>query len=389
MKKNVLLLTIDAFGADKCWGLKKTLTPNIRSFSKKGAIFTSAISTTSSTTPSMASIHTGFYPFQHGIKSTYGFHLENSIKTLAENFKSHGYETFSNVGGPLKPSTGLNRGFDSYRYRAAHLMVPFFKWKFAINVAPINNFFLMHETISIFRRPEPWFYWIHLLDLHNRWRPKRWIANKMLSGYEQALASLDKKIGKLLNEVDTKRTLIVISADHGHHVSTIDPKRVGINYSEAHGFHVYDTLVKIPLIIVCTDLIPEGLIVEKQISTIDLLPTILDLLGYKQTNSITGQSFAGLLKKEEGITVNYNSKRFVYMEACGSILKRAGKSFLMGIRSPDWKLVVPKEGNSKQNFELFDLKKDPDELVNVYDKYPQIANQLLNELKIIIAKPRL
>ena len=58
----------------------------------------------------------------------------------------------------------------------------------------------------------------------------------------------------------------------------------------------------------------------------------------------------------------------------------------MGIRSPDWKLILPKVGQSKKNFELFDLKKDPYELVNVYEKYPQIAEKLLNELKTIITE---
>jgi arylsulfatase A-like enzyme len=386
MIRNILLLTIDALGADKCWSLKKDLTPNIKRLSQQGAIFTNAIATTSSTTPSIASIHTGLYPFQHGIKSTYGFHLRDSYKTLAEIFKSHGYETFASVGGPLKTKTGLNRGFDYYTYRSAHLMVPFLKWKFALNIARINSVFLMHEASKIFIRKNPWFYWIHLLDLHNRWRPRRWISNQVLSDYEHALSNLDKNIGKLLRVLDFKKTLVIFSADHGHHVSSLDPERVGINYTEAHGFHVYDTLIKIPLVIVCKDSIPGGVVVEQQVSTIDLLPSMLSLLNLKQKNKTTGQSFTHLLHQEEGHAANYNSERSVYVEACGSILKRAGESFLMGIRSSDWKLVVPKEINSKKNFALFDLRKDPDELVNVYDKYPIIAHKLMKELKRIIAE---
>jgi arylsulfatase A-like enzyme len=388
MKKNILLLTIDALGADKCWGLKKSLTPNIKRLNQQGAIFTNAISTTSSTTPSLASIHTGLYPFQHGIKSTYGFRLKASAITIAEILKDNGYSTFANVGGPLTSPTNLNRGFDHYVYRPAHLMLPIFKYRFAIKVARINSFLLMREADKIFKLVEPWFYWIHLLDLHNRWRSRRWSKNDSLSDYEFALTNVDKKIGRLLNAININKTMVIIAADHGHHVSTLDPKRAGIDYAEAHGFSIYDTLVHVPLIMVCRGLISEELRINKQVSTIDIFPTILDILKIKQESNFAGKSFADLILLKGADKQENYLERPVYMEACGSILKRTGKSFLIGIRTPEWKIIVPKDRNSILKPELFDLKSDPDELVNVYDNQSLVAQQLLLELQNIIAKNR-
>lgn len=117
-RKNVLFLLVDCLRADKCWGNKRTAkTPTIDSLCQKGTVFSQAISTTTTTSPSVASILTGVYPPVHGIRSLSGYKLNHRMKTLAEVFLENGYNTYAEVTGPLLPVLGLNKGFDEYKLR--------------------------------------------------------------------------------------------------------------------------------------------------------------------------------------------------------------------------------------------------------------------------------
>lgn len=388
MKRNILLLTIDAFGADKCWGMKKTQMPFMEKIGKQGVVFTNVFATTSSTTPSIASIHTGLYPREHGIESTRGFCLKDSVTTLAEVVRKNGYSTFANTGGPLGSETHLSRGFDKYVYRSAHFKLTFLKWTHLINRMRINNYLLMKEAESFGKKKSPWLYWIHLLDLHNRWRSNKIIRNSSLSDYENALISLDKKIEKIVSKIDLKNTLVVICADHGHYVSQLDPKREGVNYVEAHGFHVYDTLLHVPLLIVSDGLIPKGVVVKQQASTLDILPTIVEVVGLTCNIHFSGQNISRLWRSEMS-SINADAKeRPVYFEACGSILKKTGAPFLMGIRTSKWKYVVAQDETSNHKPELYDLIDDPKELNNVYSLYPAEVKYLHTVLLGIVAKQK-
>jgi len=386
MRRNILFITIDSLGADKCWSPKGLRLKYFEQIRKKGVVFTHAISTTSSTTPSIASIHTGLYPEEHGIVSTYGCRLKDTAKTLAEIAKENDYTTFAHVSGPLMPQTGLNKGFEKYVYRPAEFMVRFLRWGYPIKLTRINGYLLRKEAPLILKNENPWFYWIHLLDIHNRWRSSKGWRNRSLSGYENALIALDGKIAGIMERVDLKKTLVVISADHGHHISTMDPKRNGVHYEEAHGFHVYDTLVHIPLLMIGDGLIRRGITVDEQISTVDILPSIVDLLGLKNETKTSGQSFAGLMDRTTPGRKNSFSERPVYVEACGSILKRSGRPFLIGIRTAKWKYVIPKDRKSGKHPELYDLTNDPKELENVYEKYPKQARYLQSLLEDMAAK---
>ena len=379
MKRNVLLLTIDALGADKCWDIAGRLMPFTEAAGSRGVLFKNVISTTSSTTPSIASIHTGLYPKEHGVESTYGFQLNQCVTTLAELLKRNGYRTFASVGGPLFPKTGLLRGFDRYIHRPAHLDLKFLKWRYRINRMKLNRYFLLRETELIVRTPIPWFYWIHILDLHNRWRDRATSTDSSLSDYEKALVSVDALMNAIIDKIDLKNTLVVICADHGHYVSAIDTKRPGLDYSEAHGFHVYDLLVRVPLIILAEGFLPEGVVINEQISTVDIFPSLMDILGFSHPAEVSGQSFASQLFPDKSRT-HPHMEQPAYMEACGSILQKAGNAFLMGIRSKGWKLVVAQEPESDRAPELYNLTQDPLELVNVYQQYPERARALLCEL---------
>lgn len=381
MMRNVLLLTIDAFGADKCWEKCSSLIPALNCLKSQGVVCSQAIAATSSTTSSIASIHTGLYPKQHGIESTYGYHLKDSVTPLAEILKTNGYNTFANVGGPLFPKTGLNRGFDNYTYRASEFVPRLWRWGVVIKRMELNNFLLRREAKSIFRKQSPWFYWIHLLHLHNRWRGKTWVKNFKLSDYENAFSSLDKIIHFIISSVDLENTILVVCADHGHHVTSLDPPRPEVKWPEGHGFHIYDTLVHVPLFFIAKGLVPQHVTVERQVSSVDILPTITDLLGLDRPPQGVGESIVGLMNHKQSDQADMAShNKYAYMEACGGFFKHTGQAFLMGIRTEKWKYVMSQDLHSGREPELYDLAHDADELYNVRKNFPEIEKNMRHKL---------
>lgn len=389
MKRNVLLITIDAFGADKCWQKCKQLVPFINNIGKRGTVFRQAVAATSSTTSSIASIHTGLYPKEHGIESTYGCSLKDSVTTLAEILNRNGFKTFATVGGPLYPETGLNKGFDRYVHRPSEFVPRFLKWGYSINRMGLNSLLLAKEAKKIVSCNNPWFYWIHFLDLHNRWRGKKWFNDRSLSDYENALLSLDKKIEQIIKKVNLKETLLVICADHGHYVANIDKKREEIaGHTEGHGFHVYDTLVHIPLMFISEELIPSEKIIYQQVSSVDILPTILDLLRIENSYQTSGVSLINLVKSHQKRNPDNSFERPAYLEACGGYFKSRGEPFLMGIRTKNWKYVISQNESSKRKPELYDLINDPDEMNNVCDKFLNEAKNMRTLLFDLVEKQK-
>lgn len=124
---NVFMLVIDSLRADVVWQ-RRVITTNIDRFATSSAAFHQCIATSTTTTPSFASILTGTYPPKHGVRGLQGYRLSPSVTTIAEAFKSSGYHTYAEVTGPLLPETGVLRGFDHANHRPGY-KVDFFFWR--------------------------------------------------------------------------------------------------------------------------------------------------------------------------------------------------------------------------------------------------------------------
>src|SRR4029077_16146850 len=114
--QNVLLVTIDTLRADAlgCDG-GPARTPNIDAVATAGVRFTFAHAHDVITLPSHASILTGTYPFQHGLRENSGYRLKPGVATIASLLKTHGFATGAFVGAlPLDARFGLTAGFDQY-----------------------------------------------------------------------------------------------------------------------------------------------------------------------------------------------------------------------------------------------------------------------------------
>jgi arylsulfatase A-like enzyme len=383
-KKNILFILIDCLRSDRCSGDNRTCkTPTIDSLVKNGTFLSQAISSTSTTTPSVASILTGFYSFNHGIRSLFNYNLKKDIKSLAEILKENGYNTYAEVTGALFANSGLDRGFDHYNYRD-HRTYVYSKWGDNLIRKFKNNDFKV-----------PWFVFIHFLELHYPRQVLNEYDNKEFgkNNYDRALSSLDSKLGELLKDIDDN-TLIILLSDHGEKISEtmIDffitkirhriwklKKRMKITSDSfnvaGHGFHVYDDQIRVPLVFSCNDLFPKGKVISSQVRLVDVFPTILDVLKYAYDGKIDGQSLMDLINGE-GIV-----EEPAYLEAVGIYLPK--NKWLQGIRIPKYKFIQGMYSKKVPN-ELYDLENDPSERKNIIKEKPEIANELKQKLNSLI-----
>jgi arylsulfatase A-like enzyme len=383
--KNVLLLVIDCLRADFVYEAQEAHIPNITQLRNEGYSFLNTIASTTTTTPSFASILTGLYPFEHGVRSLSGYRLKNEIVTFPEILKENGYTTYAEITGPVAEEVGLARGFDEYNHRNKEKTIHS-DW----------GSDLLHRFESHYKAP--WFVLLHVFSLHV---PRIVISDcdhkdYGRTVYGRALASVDEYLGRLIDNLDDN-TLVVLTADHGEQIaySRFDYlgnmaiakvvrllKKRGVpstalakgtrgflaahgrgmykrmkGYLVGHGSSIYDVLVRVPLIFCDHDRVPVGESAV-QIRQIDTFPTIMDLIGVKHKVRVTGESVMPI------ITGSSSAHRDAYMEAVGVIIPRKDQ-WRAGIRIDDKYKYIYSPFSQDPEEELYCLESDPAEKQNV------------------------
>ena len=156
MKPNILFVVVDSLRADKFHGDSKTsITPNFDSLIKNGVYFSQAISSVASTAASIGSMFTGMFPFKIGMSNNTYEKLNPSIPTYVEYLKKNTYSTFAATSG-VASFLGLTEDFDLKLESSTH-----------------NNYFSLFKGLGekIINKldsslKEPWFFYIHINDLH-------------------------------------------------------------------------------------------------------------------------------------------------------------------------------------------------------------------------------
>jgi len=390
-KKNVLLIVIDCLRADFVYTPNVPNIPNLTNLRKRGYSFLNTIASTTTTTPSFASILTGLYPFENGARSLAGYTLSKDVTTLPEILKENGYNTYAEVTGPLRKEVNLVRGFDEYNFRNRHRKF-IREWGEHL-IAKFQGHF-----------KEPWFTLLHLWEMHTpRCFDKRF--DSMVYGesrYEKALATIDHYLGRLLDRFD-EDALIIITGDHGEmmshsNVNTIVKVRAKelfkflkrkkiidiptskflrkYHIEHGHGSSIYDPLVKVPLILYNRELIEPGES-QTQIRQIDIFPTVLDMIGIKNPSDITGKSLVPIMRGKD------STHRDAYMEAMGKSIPDR-KDWLAGLRVDNGYKFIYSPFRKDFEDELYDLKNDPIERKNIATENPKLINDLkkrINEIK--------
>jgi arylsulfatase A-like enzyme/Flp pilus assembly protein TadD len=361
---NVLLVTIDTLRPDHlgAYGYGKAETPNLDRIARQGVLFENAQAPAPLTAPSHASMMTGVYPPAHKVRNTGGFVLPASQTTLAKILQDQGWDTAAFIGSSvLKKRFGLNQGFAVYddempvpaagsaqeepERRAGEVVDRAVKWLDA-------------------QSGKPFFLWTHVYDPHIPYDPPEPFRAKYRDNpYDGEIAYTDQQLGRLFDAVARKgpaeNTLIVILSDHGESFSE--------HGEYTHGVFLYDSTLRIAFLMAGGP-IPGGVRAKQQARTIDLLPTVLELVGGKAPAGIQGTSLTPAFQgRDVATTYSYAETLFPKLNM--------GWAELRSMRTPQWKYIrAPKP-------ELYDLVQDPGETSNVISGHPAEAQDL--EAKLI------
>ena len=333
-RPNVLFIGIDSFRGDKCFGKNKSSkTPNIDKLIKNGVYFEQAISVSDGSYTCMGAVFTSLYPFQSGITTVSAYSKSTKI---FQRFREAGYKLYGTA--PCTPFfINLLESFDEKE----NFTKPGYLYPVSGNPKDSRTGEYILDRLDRIRDgkiEEPWFYFIFLTDLHRSVKygiPEEYYKDEFgKTEYDRMVSALDMWIGKFLERIDMDNTLIILTSDHGEFIPTPKigheltyipelfepgkkmkektPKSLHGIYSLGYRILRYfmipiknrkysnelspvelkslntrghsslwilpDDTVKVPLIFSGNGIKSKGKIINQQIGSIDILPTMADLL---------------------------------------------------------------------------------------------------------------
>lgn len=394
----VVLVTIDTLRADhlSCYGYERPTTPFLDRLAREGVLFEEAIAASSMTAPCHASLFTGLYPLQHGVRmNEQGFASSSrrTFQTLAEVLTEAGYKTaaFSGIGFLRSISQGfanIDAGSGNFKhYRQAD--------------ATIDR---VLSWLSLRRADEPFFLWVHLFDVHPPQHPpppgaprlpplspseaeefarreveehavdlscykSRTALARSYTDYDNELLFADSQLSRLFSAMEEKHlndhALWIVTADHG--------EGLGNHGWVDHVRYLYNEAVRVPLI-----LYEPGLFTPRRVKAlvrhVDVMPTLLQVLKlpFSQPGFTTpGRSIVPFL---EGGSLK-PVLAFTLRRPWGYDHTDWERGEVFGLQDADWKYIVHSEAKN----EFFDLRKDPLELRNLVDT-PSLVKDHLEDL---------
>jgi arylsulfatase A-like enzyme len=317
---NVVLVVIDGARADHfgCYGHARDTTPFLDGVAREGLRFAAAFATAPWTLPAYASLLSGLFTSTHGASDEHPS-LGRRPTLLPEILQRAGYRTAAFSSNPwLSPATGCDRGFDAfltplgdgrsmaraafYARRATDRLLrrsdagarrtnlAFFDW---VGTGEQPFFCLLHYGEARLKRQPPAPYerlflgpevrGADLKAAEREWNragaPHEAEAEglrRVLAGlYDGALRYVDARLQEVARHLESirqwDRTLFIVTGDHG--------QDLGEHAMVRQGFGLYDTLLRVPLLLRCPPCVPQGFAVDEFAQHVDVLPTVLESLG--------------------------------------------------------------------------------------------------------------
>jgi arylsulfatase A-like enzyme/Flp pilus assembly protein TadD len=370
-EQNVLLVTIDTLRADALSSYGgPAQTPSLDRLASHGARFTFAHAHTVVTLPSHTSILSGLLPYEHGMRDNSGFRVRPGTPTLATRLKPRGFATGAFVGGfPLTKRFGLTPGFDVYDDQ-----MPETRGAIEISMPERRaDLVVGRATDWIGKQSGKFFAWVHVFDPHSPYRPPDEYAAKYASQpYYGEIAYIDHVLGPLFDRLGalSRPTLVIVTADHG--------ESLGEHGELTHGMFAYEATLHVPLIV--ARITPgsaspaQGVVVDASVRHIDIVPTVLDVVGAGPDAALLGASLRDVLNGAQA------GDRPSYFESMTYNLVR-GWAPLRGVLQTRTKFIdlpIP---------ELYDLAADPKEGQNLASGQRDRVQILTNLLRTYSVAP--
>ena len=376
---NVVVIVIDTLRSDHLpfYGYKKNTAPFLLELSKKSVVFENAFSASSWTSPGTASIFTSLYPYQHGVlmgllaiqmaqkinPDLKVNRIPDEIKTMPEVLKEAGYRTYGisdnlNIG----KLQGFTQGFDKFRtfmYRKAPNVISTAK-KWRSQLLGKGKYFL----------------YIHFMDPHAPYHQRKpWFEydedkiKRQISAYDSEISYVDKHFKELFEMFQwDKNTLLFITADHG--------EGLWDHGHMAHGKSLYREEIQVPLMIHFPGGEKTGR-VSTNVSTIDILPTIRDVIGLPKEEIDEGVSLLPLVENKKNDLDKRNLYSYLWVQSRTSF---------------EWKSTIYKNWHFVLNLPasryLFSLLLDQGERENKFKQAADIAAQLEKRFDAFMKKSK-
>lgn len=395
-RPNVLLISIDSLRADHlgCYGYERDTSPAIDALAAAGVLFECAVSQAPWTLPSHASLLTSLYGRTHQTNAIEK-RLPPTVPTLAGTLEADGYETAGVVSGTfMQKRFGLDSGFGWYDDEIAQ-----FDHKRSHEAVTSPDIHRKAESI-LDGVEEPFMLFLHYWDVHYDYDPpapydtkfdpgykgkldsKNFIRSKrihpemparglqhVVALYDGEIAWVDQHIGQLMAALESRgldeRTIVVLTADHGDEFFE--------HGNKGHSHSLYDELVHVPLIVRGPGAL-AGHRVPEPVELIDVMPTVLDLVGTPAPGGLQGRSLRAALLGEALPSIP------VFTETNRARTSKAEPwSFAWSVRDGSRKyheFLPGPEGGEDRPPEMYDLATDPGEQTDLWRDGDDLAGLL-------------
>jgi len=374
----IIIVSFDTMRADRlgALGYPRPTTPHLDALAAQGALFEQAGSTAPWTLPSHASMFTSLLPFDHG-STRETRPLRPSLSTLAERLKNAGYRTAAFTGGAyVSAGFGFGQGFEVYDDHdegkeggAGKIAQSALAWIRSV-------------------KDKPFFAFVHSYEIHFPYRHQQFVpasvratgktpydiddlteihsGKKVLSEedrtfvadlYDGDVATADEVLGGMLSTLRKEgildRAILVVLSDHGDDLWNHDDY-----WSPGHGHSLYEEILHVVLFFRAPGLVKEGARLKTPVSLLDVLPTLLDLVGIAPQPQDQGRSLKATLQEgTEPEAAPMSAEAIEYGPDRFSIRQGRFKA-----------IMVPKPDETRcgillhlKPLEVFDLSADPQE----------------------------
>jgi arylsulfatase A-like enzyme len=374
---NIIIYLVDTLRPDHlgAYGYSKPTSPHLDRFAETATLFEYAVGQAPWTRPSVASILTGMTPLAHGTTGRKE-KLSDDIPTLSEILGLAGYTTAAIFSNPnVSPNFGFDRGFDDVLKAQASGNDASGQAMTWINGYWDEKPFLLYIHTSEPHQPylasEPYRERfapntdeiVKIIERNPRrqiWKPADETIEQLNALYDAEIAENDAGFGKLLQLINQRElydsSLIIFVSDHGEEF--YEQRRWG------HGRAMVFEQLNVALVVKFPGQ-TEGTRIAEAAQHIDILPTILDLLGLPIPSSIDGRSLAALARDRS--TTPLDEPAIFSHNHFG-----AQHSVLAG----DYKLIQRRRRGVTKRKGLYDWRRDPRETSDLLEARPILANVL-------------
>lgn len=368
-RPNVILISVDTLRPDhlSMYGYAAATSPRLDAWARRhGVIFSDAVAQAPWTLPSHVSMFTGLDAARHGVNFAHTV-VPSFRVMLAEGLREAGYSTAAVTGGGfLHPKYGFAQGFERFCYWPA-LGEPENELETAVE----------RSLGWLESLPRPFFLFLHTFDVHDYAVYRRSAGAGEATGgdagvdwYDRRIRHTDEQLGRLLERLGELglrgETAVILTSDHGEGFGGRD---------RGHG-HLSESNLRVPLVIEVPDGRGACRAIARQVRSVDVPATILDLAGLDPWSDVDGVSLLPLIAGEPSAVPD--------LAASYAASRRQGLALRVGGR---WKYVLPNSAWGPSGERMYDLEKDPEESLDLAAGHPRRETLRRQALRMLDGVP--